>query len=181
MNTEKKTIGDKEYGCLLSHLEAIRAFQQSDYNIALIMEDDVTLEFKKYWKKTVKEIVDEAPPEWEIIMMCYTLTYDSHPFWNWKSNKTDYTNQLPAGTVSYIINKAGAKKLTQDYVNGKHQIHQHTIPVADMYLYYSVNTYCYKYPMFIYKSENESTIHQSHSGMHNDAKELIIKNYEDNI
>ena len=181
MNTETKTIGDKEYACLLSHLEAIRAFQESEYKIGLICEDDINLEFKKYWKKSIREIIDEAPSDWEIIMLSYTLTYDSHPFWNWKTNKTDYTNQLPAGAMSYIINKEGAKKLSQDYVNDKYQIHQHTIPVADMYVFYSVKTYCYKYPVFTYKSDNDSTLHESHISMHNDAKELIIKNYEDNI
>jgi GR25 family glycosyltransferase involved in LPS biosynthesis len=181
MNTEKKTVSDKEYACLLSHLEAIRAFQESDSKIALIMEDDATLEFKKYWKKTVNEIMNEAPSDWEIIMLNYILTYDSHPFWNWKLDKTEYSNQLPAGAMSYIINKQGANKLTQDYVNSKYQIHQNTIPVADMYIFYNVKTYCYKYPMFVYKTDNDSTLHESHLSMHVNAKELIIKNYEDNI
>ena len=46
-----KTI--TEYACLLSHLESIRTFNESDHNVALIMEDDATLEFKKYWKKNL--------------------------------------------------------------------------------------------------------------------------------
>ena len=52
---------DIEYSCLLSHLNAIKTFNKSDYQNALIMEDDMTLEYKKYWKITIKECASNAP------------------------------------------------------------------------------------------------------------------------
>ena len=47
-----------EFACLLSHLNTIRLFSESDYNIALILEDDMTLEFAKYWIKDIKSIIE---------------------------------------------------------------------------------------------------------------------------
>jgi GR25 family glycosyltransferase involved in LPS biosynthesis len=40
-----------EYACLLSHLTTIKTFNESEYEIAMIMEDDVSMDFIKYWKK----------------------------------------------------------------------------------------------------------------------------------
>lgn len=44
-------VTDSEYGCLLSHLNAISTFSKSNYNNAIIFEDDISLDFKPYWKK----------------------------------------------------------------------------------------------------------------------------------
>ena len=46
INTNNYDSTDSEYGCLMSHLEAIRIFKDSTHNIALILEDDCTLELK---------------------------------------------------------------------------------------------------------------------------------------
>ena len=62
-----------EYACTLSHINTIREFSKSNYGVALVMEDDMTLEFKPYWKKSVKQIMDNAPSDWEIIQLCYIL------------------------------------------------------------------------------------------------------------
>ena len=58
-----------EFACLLSHLNTIRLFSESDYNVALILEDDMTLEFAKYWIKDISSIINEAPHNWDIIML----------------------------------------------------------------------------------------------------------------
>ena len=95
---------DYEYACLLSHLESIRTFNNSNYKIALIMEDDVTLEFKKYWKKSVQVIINNAPPDWEIIRLCYIIPPE-HPYYDWTTINDEYTNILTFSTLSYLINK----------------------------------------------------------------------------
>ena len=51
IQVSKHTANDSEYGCLLSHLNAIKQINESNHDIALILEDDCTLELKKYWKK----------------------------------------------------------------------------------------------------------------------------------
>ena len=71
MTMRKRKLTNPEYGCLLSHLEIINEFSNTDYNTALLLEDDITLDFKKYWKSSVREVIDNAPNDWEIIMLCY--------------------------------------------------------------------------------------------------------------
>jgi GR25 family glycosyltransferase involved in LPS biosynthesis len=159
MQPEKfdKTI----YACTLSHINAIRDFKNSDNNIALIMEDDSTLEFKKYWKKTTKQIMDKAPSDWNIIQLTYTII-DKAPQKIYTKNDRKYY-----GTGAYIINK--------NNINIPNPIKLTSDPAADVYLYNIFNTYTYKYPMFIYKYDIQSTIHQDHIQHHNESKKKITE------
>ena len=175
---EKLVAKDTIYGCLLSHLEAIKKFNDSNYNVALIMEDDANLEFKKYWKKTVKEIINNAPADWEIIMLSYTLG-PGHVFHDW-DNVCDYTDNLTSSTLSYIINKKGSSKIINStYKNNKYvldpKIRSHD---ADGYIYLIAKTYAYKYPMFTYKSDNDSTISEDHVDAVLASKLAIVEQYE---
>ena len=43
-----------EYACFLSHLETIREFSKTDKPVALIFEDDITLDFKPHWTKSIR-------------------------------------------------------------------------------------------------------------------------------
>ena len=56
MSNKSDSPTDYEYACLFSHLDSIRKFSESEYNLGLILEDDVTLEFKPYWKETIRDI-----------------------------------------------------------------------------------------------------------------------------
>ena len=161
LTTRNTKQTDSEYGCLLSHLESIRTFNNSKYDIALIMEDDTTLEFKKYWTKTVRQIIENAPPDWEVINLCYIITTE-HPYYDWNLIKNEYNDVPTWSTLAYLINKKGSKKLIHSTYDTK----------------YNLKTYIYKYPMFIYKTENESTIHDSHLDSHKINKEHIIQQYE---
>jgi len=60
---KKQDLSNSEYGCLLSHLKAIKKFSESQFNIALILEDDLSLELHKYWKKTVFQVIQSAPKD----------------------------------------------------------------------------------------------------------------------
>jgi GR25 family glycosyltransferase involved in LPS biosynthesis len=159
MQPEKydKTI----YACTLSHINAIRDFKKSDNKVALIMEDDSTLEYKKYWKKTTKQIMDEAPSDWDIIQLTYTILNKAPQKIYTKNNRKYY------GTGSYIINK--------NSINIPKPINITGDPAADVYLYKIFNTYTYKYPMFIYKYDIQSTIHQDHIQQHNESKKKITE------
>jgi GR25 family glycosyltransferase involved in LPS biosynthesis len=174
---ERLVKKDTIYACLLSHLNAIKTFNSSNYDIALIMEDDVNLEFKKYWKKTVREIMNNAPNDWEIIMLSYTLG-PGHVFNDWK-NAVDYTDDLTSSTVSYIINKKGSSKIiNRTYIDNKYVLDP-KIPShdSDGYIYLIAKTYAYKYPMFTYKSDNESTISDNHVDAALLSKNKIIEQY----
>ena len=167
------------YGCLLSHLETIRKFNNSNYNIALIMEDDITLEFKQYWKKNVREIMENAPNDWEIILLCY-IAGDEHVLWNWETMKDDYTKNHTSSTGAYIINKKGSNKLIKNIYNENKKIYNLNLdlsPHSDRYIYMTLNTYAYKYPMFIYKTDNDSLIGHDIDD-HNKCKKRVIEQYK---
>jgi GR25 family glycosyltransferase involved in LPS biosynthesis len=166
MHPEKydKTI----YACTLSHINAIRDFKKSDNKVALIMEDDSTLEFKKYWKKTTKQIMDEAPSDWDIIQLTYTVIGKVPKKLYTKNNRKKWQDRY-YGTGSYIINKNNIN------IPNPIKINSDSDPAADVYLYNIFNTYTYKYPMFIYRYDIQSTIHQDHINNHNESKKKITE------
>jgi len=180
---ENKKQSDTEYACLLSHLETIRIFNDSSNNVALIFEDDVTLEFKEYWKKSVKEIMDKAPSDWEIIMLSYIYNLDKNfLFSDWQKSDKEYDtniNNKYYSTIAYLINKKGSKKLMSMYsVDNKFLLKPGMIHAADFLIYESLITYVYKYPMFIYKTENDSLIHEDHLNIHVKSKNKIVENFK---
>jgi len=167
-----------EYACLLSHLETIRTFHESKNKVALIFEDDTTLEFKKYWTKTVNQIMENAPKEWDIILLSYIYKDKTNKFYNWDTSTDDYDNATNYYSgISYLINKKGSSKIMKTYQNGIYTLDKDTIHVADSHIYQLTNSYAYKYPMFIYATVNNSTIHSDHIPYHVQSKQQILKNY----
>ena len=154
-----------EYACLLSHLNSIKTFYDSSHNIALILEDDISTEYLQYWNKTICEIIAEAPPDWEIIMLNYvskTILTDTYTL-----NKFGHINCCQ----SYLINKKGAKRLIDlTYKNNIYDLDMKKLHTSDNYIYSTLVTYTYKYPYFTYPNNNDSTIHESHLDFHNWTK-----------
>lgn len=168
-----------EYACLLSHLKAINTFSQSTYETALIFEDDVTLEFKKYWRYSLRDIIENAPSDWEIIQLCYitsgTLQSD-YTLNNYQRNRYGGI----ASMAAYIINKKAAKKFmneTYDNYSEKYKLREYHTHEADHYLYKCLRTYTYKYPYFIYPTENTSTLHPEDLSSHIRSKMRIERMY----
>ena len=126
--------------------------------------------------------MDNAPPDWEIIMLNYIYSDNRNVlFYDWRKTTEDYEkniNRKYYGCLSYIINKKGANKLMQIYVNNKYNLSDNLDQVSDIYIYQSLNTYVYKYPMFMYKTDNDSTIHSDHIPWHVITKNNIIENYK---
>lgn len=160
-----------EYSCLLSHLNAIKEFHNSNYKNALIMEDDNTLEFKKYWKKPIQNIINDAPSDWEVLQLTYTSNITPNKLYTINNNK--YQN---AG--AYLINKTGSSKINKLYnqINNKYNLPNNIEHLSDYIIYNICITYTYKYPYFIYADDNNSEIHTDHVIMyHIPNKEKIKK------
>lgn len=177
IKTKKNT--KLEYACLLSHLKAIKTFSDSTYETALIFEDDITLEFKRYWRRTIKSIIQNAPPDWEIIQLCYitsgTLIYD----YTLNNYQKDHYGGI-ASMAAYVINHKAAKKLikdTYDPLTEKYKLKDYHTHEADHYLYKCLRTYTYKYPYFIYPTENTSTLHPDDLSSHIRSKMKQEKMY----
>ena len=160
---------DLEYACLLSHLHTIREFSESNYDIALILEDDMTLEYKSKWNTTIENIIQNAPKDWEIIQLCYIIK-DKIPNETYMLNKENFHS-----TGAYIIHKNVAKKFMKDiFIENKYKLDVNISHNADIYLYKEFITYTYKYPFFIYHTNNDSYIHSEHvEFIHNRSKKMI--------
>lgn len=179
IDVKEKTITDGEYGCLLSHLEIMREFSKSNYDVALILEDDTTLEFKPYWKKDLKDVIANAPSDWEIIMLCYIS--NDIPKDEYTYNKNQYWS-----TLAYVINRPGATRIINDiYRDGKYHLESEINNEADQYIFQKVRTYVYKYSYFIYKYGETSTLHQRAVSRHDLSRQrienMLMGNETDNV
>jgi GR25 family glycosyltransferase involved in LPS biosynthesis len=164
-----------EYACSISHFIAIHNFVNSGYEVGLIMEDDMTLAFQKYWNKTIREIIDSAPNNWGIIQLCYiTGNLPSSTF-----EKIEYNNENRLfSTGAYLIRRESAIQFIREIYNkhaDKYQFmeggdlhHQ-----ADHFIYTLNHTYTYKYPFFIYDYDELSSIHPTHIKFHNTSRKMI--------
>lgn len=163
-----------EYACTLSHLNTILKFSQSNYNYALICEDDISLDFAKYWDKPISQIVKEAPSDWEIIMLFSTF---------YQKVKNDFTLKTPSvsiyGAGAYLISKKAANKLiNRIYKNNKFILLPNLPCQSDNYIFYLLTTYSYKYPYFVSKLTNDSTIHPENLKNHRKSYAQAVENWE---
>ncbi len=163
-----------EYACLLSHLLTIKEFAESPYEYAIILEDDLSLEYTKYWDKKISQIINEAPSDWEIIMLNYVSK---------QKLISDYTLNLNGRLSccgSYLINKKGATRLMNKiYKDGKFILFPNSTHTSDNYIYSQLRTYAYKYPYFTYPTDNDSTIHESHIFFHVYTKDIAFQSWND--
>ena len=168
IKNRNKNHSNYEYACLLSHLNTIQQFWNSNKTTALIMEDDMTLEFKPYWvTRTLSEYITNAPKKWDILQLCYIsdLTPPSiYSLWN----------PLYFSTGAYVINRKGASKIMKMYINNMWNLPTNESHNADSLIYKLCNTYTSRIPFFIYPSDNDSEIHQTHISFHNKSKKQII-------
>lgn len=164
-----------EYACLLSHLDTIKTFNNSTYELALILEDDTTLEYAKFWNKSICNIIGDAPADWDIIMLNYVTKNPLKNIYTFNKN----------GNISccqaYLINKRGSRKLISDILqsDGKYKLNTQFAHTSDNYIFASLITYVYKYPYFTYPIDNESTIHNWHINFHNYAKIIALNAWKD--
>ena len=165
---------DREMGCILSHIKACKTFLESDYDIGFICEDDITLEYEKYWKRNLEEVVRDAPEDWEIIQLSLTVNFPKLE--EIKSYPLDYVpHNNYASAVCYVINKSGADNIAK-LIPSDYNIYQ-----SDNLIYRRVETYTYKYPMFTYPMDNDSNIHPSDLPAQQNDKTLIDKYLEESF
>jgi GR25 family glycosyltransferase involved in LPS biosynthesis len=160
------------YACMLSHVKAIQAFEQSGEELAMIFEDDVSLEMKPYWKINLETCIQKAPKDWEIIQLFYFMDTKNLPtqLYTESTPEKNYTSAL-----AYIINRKGAKRFLAELIPNNTIVFDKTIPhSADNYTYRKLKTYVYKYPFFI-PTHNESTLHPTHLKMHKKETDRVIR------
>ena len=176
--TWDERLNPYEQGCTLSHLKAIEVFYQSGEEYGIICEDDMTFEFFPLWKKPIKKVIQEAPNDWEIIMLAYIIWPQ-----NYQYLQQVYNPFIPIvynSTLSYVINRSGAEKILKSHTlqNPNLGLYTKIRPVADVILYDIAKTYTYKYSLFTYPDNNNSTIHDAHSDFHTQSKIMARKMFD---
>lgn len=101
-------LSNSEMGCCLSHIKAIIQSYLNRDDIAIIMEDDVYFKHARLWKKSIQDIINIIPDNWDIINL-YSSTIICN-FENKKYIKYDKYNSC-CQCACYIINRKGMKKV----------------------------------------------------------------------
>lgn len=161
---------DKELACTQSHLKAIQTFLSSTEEIGIICEDDLSFDYKPYWKNNIDDVINNAPKDWGIIQLGIILTKLHDDFNKYESKYVPHQIKKYYSTICYVINRASAEK----FLNVKLTTDKKINYVADHFLYSHVTTYTYKYPLFTYRDNNDSTIHPEHLDLHIRSKNLLL-------
>ena len=158
-----------EYACTISHFRAIEALSMTDpakVPFALIVEDDLSLEFVPYWKQSLHECMTKCPPNWEVIQLSYipiesaihpSIAYD---VWN-------ITKQI-CGATAYLMTHAAATKIMSGIKlgSGRYGFSSNISGIvsykADWLIFSLLRTYTVNPPLFTYRDENDSNIHPEH-------------------
>jgi hypothetical protein len=170
----------KENACCRSHLQAVMHFLlKSNDPYALICEDDLTFELKQYWKKSVEEVVNEAPNDWGIIQLATILQRLEE-----KTGKMDtyfkWSDQRSSSCLAWVIHRKCAVDLLNTYLSQKN-IYEFATPdcwSSGVYIrvdkYTKYTSYTYKYPMFVYPDDNDSQLDNS-LALHVACKREVIQ------
>ena len=158
------TKRSKESACCRSHLQAMVHFLlNTNDEYALICEDDLTFEFKKYWKHSVEDVVKNAPSDWGIIQLA-TIIQNIESKFGHRELYFKWNDQKSSSCLAWVIHRKCAVKLLNNYLADKN-IYQFATPdcwVSGIYQrvdkHTEYNSYTYKLPMFIYPDDNDSQL-----------------------
>tara|TARA_B100001094_G_scaffold114306_1_gene110270 strand:- start:714 stop:1535 length:822 start_codon:yes stop_codon:yes gene_type:complete len=151
-----------EIGCTTSHLKALKHWlDNSDDDIAIMMEDDCDISVVKHWPFTWKDVISHAPHGWDCIQLAVINPSGGHA-----QIHRRYVNDF--STACYVITRYYAEKLIRLHCRGgytgeqKYKIDQKVLPraVADDLIYNTGLTYAF--PIFMYQIELGSDIHDLH-------------------
>lgn len=147
----------QELGCTMSHLKAIKHFYyETDLNHIIICEDDITFEAVPYWPFTWSGFMSYAPYDWDVLQCAITSTK------NLRANlHPRLINDFCA--AFYVITRHHAEKIIKLHCRGeKYRLDQKIKPRAtsEEIIYNTGRTY--SIPLFTYRYDFDSGIHQDH-------------------
>ena len=147
------------------------------YKVALICEDDLSLDFINYWKLDLATIIENAPIDWEIIMLGYFSLNINRPHMYSKWN-----NEWSA--IAYLVNHTAIQRINDFRKDDKWICCDSDLMVSDNYIFSKFTTYVYKYPYFTFPDDNDSTFHEDHLNYHKIYKNcnyLVLENVYDDL
>jgi GR25 family glycosyltransferase involved in LPS biosynthesis len=183
LKNSNRRLSNSELGCTLSHLKAIEKFYESGDNLGIICEDDLSFEFLPYWKTPIQSLIQQAPKDWNIIMLGYIISPENIKYLEMFNGYYQPFNQsIHSSTLCYLINRNGAWNILKNHTlkNPNLDSFYKNRPVSDIFIFESSKTYCYKFCLFTFPDDNTSLIHPDHISFHmktkEAAKKLLINN-----
>lgn len=152
-------VSQTELACSMSHLKAIKHFYyETDLPHIVICEDDIVFDTVPYWPFSWTEFMSMVPYDWDVLQCAITSTR------NLRANIHPHViNDFCA--AFYVISRHHAEKLIKHHIRGdKYKLDQGIKPraVSEEIIYNSGKTY--SIPLFTYRYDFESGIHQDHVG-----------------
>jgi len=146
-----------EVGCVTSHLKLLKEWlEETDEPILLVMEDDCDISTVTHWPFSWRDFQSQLPYDFDVVQLAIinpsSVTIQLH---------RRFVNDF--STASYLITRHHARKLVDLHCRGDlYKLDQGVKPraVADDLIYNSGNTFAI--PLFLYKIELGSTIHDIH-------------------
>jgi len=166
------TLNKYELGCFLSHIKTLLNAYFNNLEYILILEDDVTMSLVSKWNVSIKDIIKNAPKDWEAISL-YCVKK--------RNTNEKYLKNKFWGTPAILYNKNGIKKLFEKiYDNKTNTINITEDSAIDYFLQHMINTYMYNDYLFTPINDNnklDSLIHTNHTNSHNNTSKKILNNY----
>lgn len=108
----------KEIAIILSHIKALNKIIENNYEMAVIIEDDLSFQYIKDWNIMINNIIIYAPSDWKIIKLHTSSPLDLNKNINLFDNKINYIPLEKTAIQSagcYIIKKEAALELINKY------------------------------------------------------------------
>lgn len=110
-----KALSNGEIGCVESHKRALRAFLQSNFQCALILEDDARARYNHLFQELT--LVAQTANDWDIIKLY--LGKKKKRLGNAVKISENLTigipQKIPNSTLAQLVSREGAEKLMQAY------------------------------------------------------------------
>ena len=146
-----------EVGCVTSHLKLLKEWlEETDEPMLLVMEDDCDISTVAHWPFSWRDFQSQLPYDFDVVQLAI-INPSSVSVRLHRRFVNDFS------TASYLITRHHAKKLVDLHCRGNfYKLDQGVKPraVADDLIYNSGNTFAI--PIFLYKIELGSTIHDIH-------------------
>lgn len=147
----KIKVNKFEIACFQSHLKAVRTAYNNGDEEALIMEDDIHIDFIDKWEKNIMQIIKDKPKDTECLQFhCSNLKEVKKML---KINKNySLWNKKRWSTGCYYITRKGMSKMIKLEPNYIPKI------AIDHFIYKKIKTYNYTRPIFNLIENNKSLI-----------------------
>ena len=146
----QKVNNNGHIGCTLSHLFYIKEAMDLNVDNLIMCEDDISFDFLPKWKKSINEIMENAPCDWNIIKLhCSNTRILKNYIKEEKYINIPKPSVLFWSTGFYIIKKSGMESLiNRFYEKDTNTFNIHIdYPVADYLLHQIDNVYYYTIPL----------------------------------